>query len=61
MPKAGATSVVKSKISDADKDTMRKAIEPISMRGLIAANSTVKATAAKVADDVEDMWDNMPV
>ena len=44
-----------------NKNTDEKLIDAIKGKNLVAANSAPRPKPAKIANDIEDMWDNLPV
>lgn len=57
MQKTNAAPAVQKKLTEVDS----KLIDALKAQNLIAANSTPRHAPAKIVDDVEDMWDNLPV
>ena len=44
-----------------NKNTDEKLIDAIKGKNLVAANSAPRPKPAKIAHDIEDMWDNLPI
>ena len=62
MPELGASPAAQPKHPEtSDRPELKKMVELVQTRNMVAANIPQHRTTSSVAEDVEDMWDNLPV